>query len=419
MTSEILPFPSSKKTIWKRISSNLVLNTQTGVYYVRKEKTGKGRLFQTTGFKKKAAAQTKADQMVADWLYGKVKSNKIPYVSDICDEMHEVLHQHYLNKDRRERTWEHDRTYLPLLKKHFGTIRVDEFDEERWETWVRTQGKQLNRSLFDLSKYVSKLLTYSYSKKYILRKPIIKNPDKPKKSGVIYENTDVERFIKHSDPLLRDLIILAAESGMRPHENRELKWEWISIEEDRVTIFLPEDFTKTKNDRSFELSANGSKVIRNRFQKKKSIFVFPSPKNLKKPVSSVHLSRLWRRMIQNTNQALAHEGSTLRYPPGLIFHWLRHTFFTKALLDAKLPLAEVAQYGGNSPGILMKRYLQDDPSRTRSVAKAVNLNLELDNTPTTPAATPVRTILRKVKQADDTPTTLDQHSHEVKGDKPE
>lgn len=366
MSLEVVQLPIKKKKIWERVSSNLVVHLPSGIYYVRKKQVGRDELFQSTGEKNKRAAETKALEMISDWLNGKTfKRSERKFISEICDELDLCLQKEFENNDRRIRTREHDKTYFRIIKNHFGDRIASDIDEVFWDDWVRSTGRSLNRSLSDIAKYLSKVLTFAFQRKYINRKPEIRNPDKPKKSGMVYENADIEVFLEHADPMLRDLIIIGAECGLRPHENLGLQWEWIQFDKERVIIHIPADFSKTKSPRSLEASPNAAALLRQRFEKRVGPFVFPAPRNTFKSLSKKHMGKIWHAMLKRAG-----------YPSDLKFHWLRHSFFTKTLLDAKLPLAEVSQYGGNSPNILMKRYLQDDPRRTSSVARAINLSVK-------------------------------------------
>src|SRR5205085_983523 len=184
MNAEILELPIKKKKIWQRVGSNLVLHTVSGVYYVRKKRQGKGELFKSTGLMTKKAAQTMADEMVSEWIGGKLKLTRSKNVTEVCDEVEVVLRKKHENKDRARSTfYEHDLIYLPILKKYFGSLGIDEIDEKSWDDWVRTTGKSLSRNLNDIAKYLSIILTYAHRSKYINRKPMIYSPDKKKKSG--------------------------------------------------------------------------------------------------------------------------------------------------------------------------------------------------------------------------------------------
>lgn len=381
MTAIVIRLPKRRKTeqekVWVKISSNLVLHKKTGTYYVRKEKAGKTPLFKSTGETTKVKAQHVADAMCAEWLGGRLSTGKRQRVSDVCSELLQAMEQEYRNADRAWATYDHDKTYLPILSKLFGDTYVEDFDEAYWDSWVRTEGRRSGRSLFDISKYLSKVLTYAHARKYINRKPKIRNPDRPKETGPIYENEIIETFIKHSDPTLRDLIIIGAECGLRPHENRELRWDMVEIDKDAVTLSLPSWFTKTRKARELRVSPHSEAILRARLlsRDKASPYVFPAPSDPLKPLSKKVLSTRWRKMLKAAKEAAKLEGHELK-TDGLRFHWMRHSFYTKALLEAKLPVQEVSEYGGTSISTLQKRYLRSNAIRTKSVSLAVKLNLD-------------------------------------------
>ena len=104
MNAKILPIKRPKSNrIWIRVSGNLILNQETGMYYVRKFRAGKGRLFQSTGFTQKGKAQSKADEMVAEWLYGKrATTGRAQRVEEAVDLMMEEIEKEFFNKDRKE-----------------------------------------------------------------------------------------------------------------------------------------------------------------------------------------------------------------------------------------------------------------------------------------------------------------------------
>lgn len=338
----------------------LLLNSETGKYYVRKFKAGRGELFRSTGTSSIKEAREIRDDLILEFE-GRRKLGRMR-IRDVTAELRVELEQEFRAGQRRQRTWDHDRTYLPIIDKYFGERYADEIDERAWKIWaLEFKGK---RDLFDLAKYLSKVLTFAFSRGAIPRKPAIRAPKQSVRSVEIYSDEDIKKFIDHADPALRDLIVLAAECGMRPHETRELKWKWVSFRDGVAVITLPAAFTKTSRDRSFEAGPNASKVLIERYAFAETDFVFPAPKDHRRPISDVQLSKLWRRMLKRAGITRVVQ-----------FHWLRHTFYTKALLEAQIPVQLVSEYGGTSIVTLQKHYLRGDARRTSVVSKAVNLNL--------------------------------------------
>jgi integrase len=391
MTAKIIPLKAPKVAVWEVVSDNLVLHVPTGHYYVRKYKSGKGRLFKSTGETKKGIAQHKADYMIAEWLGNKRKgTGRRKRVSDIRDEVLDHLEKLAMMKDpegrpmRRRRTADKDRTYLadktyhgkPItapIVEYFGDTFLDEIDEQFWADWVTTSGWKLDRKLGDIAKYLSLVMGYAFDKKYINRKPRFKNPDKHKKRAVVYEDEDIEKFIEHAEPMLRDLLIIAGENPIRPHELREMRWDFVSFIRDaegvRIAVVrLPDWFTKTEEGREFQLSPQASEVIYRRFTERNkgaaSEFVFPAPKDPLKSLSDVQLSRMWRRMLDRA-------GIT----KDIKFHWTRHSAYSKLLLDLGTNIAKVSEFGGTSIATLQKNYLRSDHQRTAEVGRGIKLKI--------------------------------------------
>lgn len=370
MSAKVLRLERAKPTAWKKISHNLVRNQASGIYYVRKFKAGRGRLFKTTGETRKGPAQTIADVMVAEWIGGKRLSGRRYRVEDLCDLLLEELD----SQSRRKRTRDRDQEMLRaeiegraagVVRREFGGQWIDELDERVWSEWVRGRGAKLGRRLGDIGKYVSKLLTFAFEQRIIPRKPRIRNPDPARTEKPTYTVEQIRAFLDKADPELWDLIVIAAECGPRPHEVCGIKWEWVTITAQAVVVTFPETFTKTKKARSIRLSPAAAAVIRRRRKaKRKGPYVFPSPKDPFKPLSDVMRSRLWRRMLARAG-----------LDEGPRFHWLRHTWFTQALMTSGKPLAGVAAYGGNSPRVAFG-YMAKDATTTADMATAMTLGLD-------------------------------------------
>lgn len=350
--------------IWKKVSDTLVQDTRSGMFYARQSEKGRGRFFQTTGLRKKTEAQRKANEMLAQWRTGQLAQTlNARTVREVIEVLRDNLEREMMSGDRARKTWDSsDRPNLNQVEKHFGDEYVAEIDEIFWKDWIQTVGKGLGRTLGDIAKYLSMVLTYAHQNKLISRKPAIHNPDPAKEPPVPLTMDQIETLLEKANPVIADLIILAAECGLRPYESRRLQWEMIDFPRDCVLIKLPAAFTKTRRARELEAGPETSKMLRRRCRAKRSPYVFPSILEPSRPINEVWFSKKWRAAVKAAG-----------LPKGTKFHWLRHTFFSQALLEANLPLPMVAAYGGNSPKILFDRYLAKDAGRTRKVAGAVKL----------------------------------------------
>lgn len=373
----------------------LRLNTETGYYYVRRYKAGLGELFVSTGEKSKDRARTRADELMADWIGGRRIAKRVR-VEEFRHELFEHLKKLHERKDdhgrplRRLRTHQKDKTYLldkrwhgknirATIPLHFGEMFVDQIDEAFWEDWIDTRGRELGRKLGDIAKYLSLMLDYAFKRKLIVRKPEIRDPDKHVKKALIYEDRDLVTFIKAAESDLQDLLIIAGENPIRPHEVRELEKSFChATRPDAVVVKLPPWFTKTETGREFQLSPQASHIVAVRCMLGDSKYLFPAPKNPKKPLSDVQLSRMWRRMLAKVNVDREKQG----LPPfpigrngGIKFHWTRHSAYSKLLLDAREAPAAVSEFGGTSIATLQKNYLRSNAVRTRTVGQALRLKL--------------------------------------------
>lgn len=348
----------------------LLLNKETGYYYVRKFKASRGELFESTKEKTLGKARKARDEMIAEFEgRGRVRARSGRVTITTCSALTLLwCRDEFKAGERRKRTLEHDRSMLPLIRDHFGESFADEIDEAFWANWVRKKGRKLNRTLGDIAKYLSLTLRIAHEQKLIGRKPTITNPDPQNETVRIYTDDELRLFVKHAEPDLKELMMIAITTGMRPHENREVRWDMLTLGKRTVIIALPAWFTKINKGRQFEASPAAAVIYRKRHAKRNGPYVFPAPKDSKVPLSKKTLSRMWFRMLKLARA----EGFA-----GLAkFHWLRHTFATKALLDAELPVQIVSEYQGTSIVTLQRRYLKGDPKRTHAASTAVTLKLD-------------------------------------------
>lgn len=364
----------------------LELDTRSGIYYVRKSVAGKGELFRSTRSRKRGEARSIAQEMISEFTMRKpgLRSRRIR-IADLCQPLFEELETETktIGRDglplRKPRTHAKDRLFLldrvyrskarpAAIKKHFGEYYADEIDEQFWDRWVKKEGRRLGTTLGDLTKYLSRVLEYAFVEKYIGRKPRLKNPDPEKNDAQVYNDQQLAAFYLNAEPTLQDLIAIAAENPLRPHENCEVEWSMVDFQEDGSVIYrLPASFTKTKTARELYLSPRASQVVRRRREGalEGSRYVFPSPRDPGRPMSRKHLSDMWLRMKKKA-------GITSK----LKFHWIRHTFYSRAILDALIPIATVGQAGGTSAKTLEKRYLKSTAEKTRAVSVAVKVDFE-------------------------------------------
>lgn len=364
---------------------------------MRKFVRGRGELFKSTRSKKVRMANTIAEQMVREFTDRKagLRGGRVT-IAELCDSAFAQCEKRAAAVDedghplRRARTLEHDRTYLKdkvrewknaegqvvkrreypaLLKVHFGTLFADEIDAQFWDYWVRSKGRLLGRNLNDYAKYLSLVLQHAVDEKWLPAKPELYNPTKHKKKAVIYSDEQVLAFFNAAEPELQDLIVVGSENPLRPHENAEVRWDWVEIRDGTVTYDLPPEFVK-KGARKIQLTPNAAQVIMRRWEVRRALppaerspFVFPAPKDPRKPLSRKTLNRMWHRMK-----------AAAGIPDAKIqFHWFRHNVFRRLTKVHGFAPAVVAQVGGTSAATIQKHYdLEEEQARVQ-VAGAISI----------------------------------------------
>lgn len=394
---ELLQLPERKQPKWEKVGENLYRNTQTRVVYVRIYRKGKGELYKSTGETKIGVARTIGEKIISEWMTGVLQVGRQYTVSEVCDMLLAELEQEFEAKrmdgsrKRRIRTFKKDNLYLrakptaeelvlrkkrstpgpaPLkgtIRQLFGDIFVDAIDEAFWKDWTENEGSRLGRNLFDIGKYLSKILNYAFRNKIITRKPAVFNPDPKVKKGRIYTEQEVLALFRAADQVLQDKWVLANEAGMRTHEVSELPKTWVRLEEHEgracAIVSLPAHFVKTGSKtgfgREFMVFDQAYEVLRRRCAANpESPWLFPSQKDPWKFESPTQQSRRWRAAFA----AAGIEGKG-RFYDG------RHTFFDTKLFRQGRPIAEVSEYAGNSVATLQKDYIQGRALKTRAVSE--------------------------------------------------
>lgn len=390
---------SDKPQLWKRAERNLYLYLPTKIYYTRKSRKGKGRIFVSTGEKTLGGARAAAEKIRSEFVESDAPMNARGLrVRRILRAVDDELQKDFENGDRSKETRSKDGTFLgrferakpapdaegtaPTAKKtkkakpghietYFGDDLLSKLDEDYFNDWVRDTGKGLNRSLLDFSKYLSIVLDYAYRKKYVGRKPTFQNPDGELQGEVkIYSVEQIQLFWKCACQELQDLIILGAENGLRPFENRKLAWAFIRVLDEGTVVRFPESVYHGKKSKGREVRVGplSSGVLARRMAERKpeSPWVFPSDKDPAKPMNRKQVSRLWRRMLE-----------TAGVTGEVHFKWLRHTFYTTALLEKRQDIAKVSEFGGTSIRTLQKHYLKADHVRTAEVSTTMTLGIDI------------------------------------------
>lgn len=231
---------------------------------------------------------------------------------------------------------------------------IDKFKQTRKQN---VSPSTVNLDLAVLSSIFSRAIVWGLLKDHPMKgRKVEKLPTESQKERILTEDEE-EVLLASSSGWLRDIIILALDTGMRLSELIHLKWEDVDL----TRQFLTVRNTKSGRDRKIPLTL---RVILTLLNRKKS------------PGATEHIfphgqgNQLWRvrsafvRLLKRINIK------------GLRFHDLRHTFATK-LITQGVDLATVQKLLGHQDIRMTQRYSHpssDDMKKAIRILEKRHLN---------------------------------------------
>lgn len=252
----------------------------------------------------------------------------------------DTLVKHFLNYSfLNKKSYKQDVYRSKVLLDYFGHNRqidtIKAFDIESFKGFLVSNvcGKTTaNRYLENLSK----MFNIAIENEWLSKNPIKKNIKfKLKNYTVRYLTKEEEkRLFKHLKGYLRDMVIIALNTGLREWNILNLKWENINIEFKMIEI------TENKGNKHIKLFMNKTLTEMFKSLPRTSEYVFVNPVT-NKPY--VDIRKAWH----NACKAAGIEN--------LRFHDLRHTVCTR-LIKKGVPLPTVQQIMGHSSIQTTMRY---------------------------------------------------------------
>lgn len=296
-----------------------------------------------------------------------------------------VLKNH--TPEQRKGTQQNHELYIPQLINVLGDRDINSISSpdslkeviesvKKRKRFSRT-GKPLpTRTTFmDYAKSMNLIMRHAYQNKWASHHIQFKNPDKIKETGRLLNRTEVNKLWEAMNEDTRDQFVLALECVMRLREAICAPWFEVNLETGEWTI--PKERVKTGSrtgkGRSFVVSPNALSRLRERYKNrdKRSPWIFPSPKDINKPIWSTKTA--WK----TAKEKAGIQGSCR-------WHDLRHTGLTWMLLgdpdaspkDRKKMIRQpllVSAYAGVSMKTIETVYLKRRASQTVDVSNAVSI----------------------------------------------
>lgn len=211
------------------------------------------------------------------------------------------------------------------------------------------------RKFFNDRKWLISFLEQCFEDRLIQKVPKLIDPDPEQDPGKVY--TDEEIVLLLGNAQSEDLVLaisMALTMGMRRLEIFRLKSD--RVDAAAGMIRLKAEDTKTRKARSFALSPMCREAILERA--KAGPWVFPGKSGPSSPVHKDGYMNSWKAL----KTLVGVEGR---------FHYLRHTFLTKAFRAPGSNAALICHYAGLSLEVAQKVYLHFDDNDSKQVAGLV------------------------------------------------
>lgn len=319
----------------KPVEPGIYIDTNSGIYIIRKSKKGKAPLWHSTGEKSIKAARSMKDAIIAEWLNNKPKGTRRPF-SELFDEGERI---------KSTKSWKTLKSYQDTCKHlrpwfDANCTFIDQWDGTTWDKYIIDQrAKNPKRKLKHDREILTFILNLGRKKDWPIKYSVLRKPDSATEAGRYVTDEEIERLIEHSPTEnLRFQIQLAAKVGMRLNEILQLSWDRVDLKGGWITLYA--EHTKTKRKRFVPIPNDLLPEFKKRFEEKESIFVFPGNGTKSKPVSKHQTA--WDHCREDAKVSCR-------------FHDLRHRAITD-MLAAGISETDVSKITGASPMVISRIY---------------------------------------------------------------
>jgi len=247
----------------------------------------------------------------------------------------------------RKRSWERDERSIKHLNRAFGELRLSQvslFGVERYRVGrlAEVSLSTVHRELACFKGILSKAIDWEKLPSFPLRKVRIDLKAEPRRERVLAREEEV-RLLEAASPYLRQMIVLALNTGMRQGEILKLRSEHVNLET-RAIVITAEN-SKSKRARRIPLNTAALELLRPLVARPGFVF---------------HGSR---------GQGFGRIGCGFKAAcvrakiDDLRFHDLRHTFETRSLEAGANPAIIVKIMGHHSIPFSMEHYFHESAER--------------------------------------------------------
>lgn len=215
-----------------------------------------------------------------------------------------------------ERYRKASKVILDFFKPHFPLVNIDLGTVEEYKIWRQRQGVSLvtiNKELRFLSTLINRAVEFKWIDSHELyRKPILVKGVKSERLRYLTEEEEGRLLDAIKDPLLKDIVVFALNTGLRKGEIINLKWDEVDL--NLRCIVLGAERTKSKRMHILPLNRKALEVIERRLREMRKDCPYVFHRGGKQV-------RCFKRAFRN---ALTRAGIK-----DFRFHDLRHTFASR------------------------------------------------------------------------------------------
>lgn len=282
-----------------------------GIYYVVYTTDNGKRTSKSTGCRNKTEAHRFLINFIKELENSKIKYKDIPF---------NEFRLKFLIYSETYHTWKTTLTYKSTfnsLEKYFGkNILLSDLTKNKIEEYI--QHRIRNTSMYGARKdliNIKAFLNWAVNQELIPLNPAQKIPrvKPPEKLPKYFSREEFDKLIDViDDELIRDIVIVAVNTGMRQREILNLRFDMIDMSNKLITLDNIGFVTKSKKVRSVPMNDKCLAIIEKRYNKKTSNLVFTMNNRI---VYQDYVVHKFKKFVLSAD-----------INPKLNFHSLRHTF---------------------------------------------------------------------------------------------
>jgi integrase len=253
--------------------------------------------------------------------------------------------------ERRENTHRCYKISVKNLLSWFGAKRLDEISADDIRQFRESRlrdgrsGATVNRDLACLRRMFFTAMKFDLMTVHpFLARKVEFMPENGRERVLTFE--EEREYLKHANPLLRDVATIIVEMGLRPEDVFNMRAEDVHLETDRPFVHIPRG-KSPKARRDVAVTAKVLPVLRARLASSKDKYLFPL---------RVGGGHDWKQPMKQLQPAHRQALKDSKIKPAFRLYDLRHTFGTRAAEAGTDPLT-LARIMGHADLKTTQRYV--------------------------------------------------------------